>query len=41
MRTEATIWRNRSEFPCGCARAQEFLERKWAKERGRRLINVL
>lgn len=39
--TEDTRWRNRSEFPVGRAQAQAFLERKWARELGYRLVKEL
>lgn len=34
-------WRNRSEFPVGRAQIQEFLQRKWDKEREYRLVKEL
>lgn len=39
--TNDTVWRNRVEFPRGRAEIQAFLERKWAKELGYRLIKEL
>ena len=39
--TNDTVWRNRVEFPRGRAEIQAFLERKWAKELGYRLIKDL
>lgn len=39
--TPDTAWRNRVEFPRGRAQAQDFLERKWAKEHEYRLIKEL
>ena len=39
--TEDTMWRNRAEFPRGRAKAQAFLERKWARELNYRLIKEL
>lgn len=39
--SEDTYWRNRSEFMTGRAEAQQFLERKWAKELDYRLIKEL
>ena len=33
-----TRWRNRAEFVVGREAAQAFLERKWARELGYRLI---
>ena len=34
-------WRNRAEFPVGRAQIQDFLARKWARERDYRLIKEL
>lgn len=39
--TVDTVWRNRAEFPVGRAQVQAFLERKWARELGYRLIKEL
>ncbi|MEM7642665.1 MAG: DUF1348 family protein [Pseudomonadota bacterium] len=39
--TEDTRWRNRTTFVRGRAEAQAFLERKWARELGYRLIKEL
>lgn len=39
--SEDTHWRNRSEFITNRAEAQQFLERKWAKELDYRLIKEL
>ena len=39
--TEDSVWRNRAEFPKGRAEIIAFLERKWAKEKGYRLIKEL
>lgn len=39
--TNDTVWRNRTEFPRGRKQAQDFLERKWAKELEYRLIKEL
>lgn len=39
--TEDTRWRNRAEFPIGRAAAQQFLERKWAREGDYRLIKEI
>ena len=39
--TEDSRWRNRAEFPVGCAQIVEFLTRKWAKELDYRLIKEL
>jgi nuclear transport factor 2 (NTF2) superfamily protein len=39
--TEDTEWRNRAEFVQGREQAQQFLERKWAKELDYRLIKEL
>ncbi|MFT3790909.1 MAG: nuclear transport factor 2 family protein [Rudaea sp.] len=36
-----TIWRNRAEFPVGRERVREFLQRKWARELGCRLIKEM
>ena len=36
-----TRWRNRVEFPVGRAQAQDFLERKWARELEYRLVKEL
>ena len=39
--TPDSRWRNRSEFPNGRAEIVAFLQRKWAKELGYRLIKEL
>jgi hypothetical protein len=39
--THDSQWRNRAEFPRGCAEIVEFLTRKWAKEQEYRLIKEL
>jgi uncharacterized protein len=39
--TADTEWRNRAEFPRGREEVRAFLERKWAKELGYRLIKEL
>lgn len=39
--TEASRWRNRDEFFAGRPAIVAFLERKWAKEQGYRLIKEL
>lgn len=39
--TEDSVWRNRAEFPKGRSEIIAFLERKWAKEKGYRLIKEL
>lgn len=39
--SEDTRWRNRAELPVGRAAAQQFLERKWARELDYRLIKKL
>lgn len=39
--TQNTAWRNRAEFVSTRAQAQQFLERKWAKELDYRLIKEL
>lgn len=39
--SEDTRWRNRAEFVTNRAEAQQFLERKWAKELDYRLIKEL
>jgi nuclear transport factor 2 (NTF2) superfamily protein len=39
--TEDTRWRNRSEFPTGRELVRQFLQRKWARELGYRLIKEL
>jgi uncharacterized protein len=39
--TADSAWRNRSEFLHGHAEIQAFLERKWSRERGYRLIKEL
>jgi nuclear transport factor 2 (NTF2) superfamily protein len=39
--SEDTRWRNRAEFVVGRAAAQQFLERKWARELDYRLIKEL
>lgn len=39
--TEATIWRNRAEFPQGRDEVKDFLQRKWSKELDYRLIKEL
>lgn len=36
-----SVWRNRSEFPKGRDEITAFLERKWAREQGYRLIKEL
>ena len=39
--TEDSVWRNRAEFFSGRDKIVEFLQRKWAKEIGYRLIKEL
>jgi len=39
--TPDSVWRNRSEFPKGRDEITAFLERKWAREHGYRLIKEL
>ena len=39
--TADSRWRNRAEFPRGRAEIVKFLERKWAREHGYRLIKEL
>lgn len=39
--TEGSRWRNRDEFITGRAEIISFLERKWAREQGYRLIKEL
>lgn len=39
--SENTQWRNRSEFVTGRTEAQQFLDRKWAKELDYRLIKEM
>lgn len=39
--SEDTQWRNRSEFTTSRTEAQQFLERKWAKELDYRLIKEI
>jgi nuclear transport factor 2 (NTF2) superfamily protein len=39
--TEDTAWRNRAEFPVGREQVRQFLQRKWARELGYRLIKEL
>ena len=39
--TPDTRWRNRSEFPQGRGEVEAFLQRKWAKETGYRLIKEI
>jgi len=39
--SDDTRWRNRAEFVVGRAAAQQFLERKWARELDYRLIKEL
>ncbi|MFZ0711857.1 MAG: nuclear transport factor 2 family protein [Terrimicrobiaceae bacterium] len=39
--TPDSVWRNRSEFPCGRRQIVEFLTRKWKKELDYRLIKEL
>ena len=36
-----SVWRNRSEFINGRESIEQFLQRKWSKERGYRLIKEL
>lgn len=39
--TEDTIWRNRTEFPCGRDEVKALLKRKWQKELDYRLIKEI
>lgn len=39
--TVDSVWRNRSEFINGRESIEQFLQRKWSKERGYRLIKEL
>ena len=39
--TPDTQWRNRTEFLCGRAAAEAFLQRKWARELDYRLVKEL
>lgn len=39
--TSDSIWRNRSEFPCGRAEIEAFLSSKWTRENEYRLIKEL
>lgn len=39
--TEDSVWRNREEFFAGRGAITEFLERKWQKELGYRLMKAL
>ena len=39
--TANTEWRNRSEFINGRDAVKSFLEKKWEKERGRRIIIII
>jgi nuclear transport factor 2 (NTF2) superfamily protein len=39
--TVDSVWRNRSEFPCGRKAIIEFLTRKWVRELDYRLIKEL
>ena len=37
--TEDTVWRNRAEFLKGREEVRKFLQRKWARELGYRLVD--